>query len=764
MSTEHLATVLPLVTPRFHAPVRAVHDPSSVADYDDDYNTSAAPSAELVGPRSGEGARHGSPEASSRTDVQSRDRSEPRSSRRERRRHRHRDDTSAGSERGHHRSHHSRSQSSRERASSQGGGSRSPSEEVAEAGAAGAGERGAASSLARHPSGSSRSHARERHHGRHRHGGHRHHHSHHRQRDGRRGSDGTMGGEEPSSASVAGAPALGSTGSLLLLEGGAGGTLLRPQSVPEVLDPALREHPRRLSGDHGSAFGLDGTASVATLPASLFAGAAGGDTGSVGAAGFHAGRRPSLAGTVVSSATVGTAVASDVNVNPYLEPVRPDVSIAPAAVEQWVMQNFPFRVLFMNACLEPEAAPAAPVAAAAPAPPASTSSAPSPPAGPAEGAGAGALSARPSGRVLLPPLTRDASGAGPAAARSEPAAGVLPRPLAPLAPPVASTTAVQAPAPALVSEGAGSTTAAVATSVPAAPLAPRLSTAASGAQAPPPRPQVIMAMLFADIVGYSKLQEMQVLVFVEQFLGAVADLMESLPRRQQPVVRNTWGDAIYGVWKRVPDAGKFALLLSDLVLRVPWHEWGLPRGLNIRISLHAAPVHPVVDPVTRVRNYTGVHTSRAARIEPVTPPGCVYCSQAFAAISETLSVAAYETQYVGNVPLAKRYGVQPVYHVRWANTLYKEQSPRHVQQVVARSQRSSSVHMGAAVGAATAAAAALAGGPAAEAATASLAATAAQMTAARVDAGRAVPRLLAPADVGDAAAAAAAAAAPRAHS
>ncbi len=66
-----------------------------------------------------------------------------------------------------------------------------------------------------------------------------------------------------------------------------------------------------------------------------------------------------------------------------------------------------------------------------------------------------------------------------------------------------------------------------------------------------------------------------------------------------------------------------------------------------------------------LQNYTGVHTSRAARIEPITPPGCVYCSQAFAALSETLGAATYSCNYVGNVELAKAYGLQPVYHVRW---------------------------------------------------------------------------------------------------
>jgi class 3 adenylate cyclase len=109
-------------------------------------------------------------------------------------------------------------------------------------------------------------------------------------------------------------------------------------------------------------------------------------------------------------------------------------------------------------------------------------------------------------------------------------------------------------------------------------------------------------------------------------------------------------------------------MLSDLITKVPWHTLGLPNNLNIRISLHAAPVHVVTDPILRLKNYTGVHTSRAARIEPITPPGSVYCTQAFAAISEMLGVQSYECTYVGNVPLAKKYGMQPVFAVRWKSS------------------------------------------------------------------------------------------------
>ena len=61
--------------------------------------------------------------------------------------------------------------------------------------------------------------------------------------------------------------------------------------------------------------------------------------------------------------------------------------------------------------------------------------------------------------------------------------------------------------------------------------------------------------------------EMQVLTFVERFLGSVAALLEMLPSIgiKGCATKNTWGDAIYMVFSRVPDAGIVALLLSDLV-------------------------------------------------------------------------------------------------------------------------------------------------------------------------------------------------------
>ena len=170
------------------------------------------------------------------------------------------------------------------------------------------------------------------------------------------------------------------------------------------------------------------------------------------------------------------------------------------------------------------------------------------------------------------------------------------------------------------------------------------------------------ALLFADAVNFSKLTEAQIPVFVQDFLGAVGSLVARF--RPAPLLTNTWGDGLYLVYADVEAAGRFALDLSDLLNATDWTLRGLPADLNLRIALHAGPVYACTDPVTRKDNFIGTHVSRAARLEPITPPGQVYASQAFAALAAARRVADFTCDYVGQTPLAKKYGTFPTYHVR----------------------------------------------------------------------------------------------------
>ncbi len=172
----------------------------------------------------------------------------------------------------------------------------------------------------------------------------------------------------------------------------------------------------------------------------------------------------------------------------------------------------------------------------------------------------------------------------------------------------------------------------------------------------------IVAILFADAVGFSKLTETEVPRFMRHFLGAIARLCDKFSDRL--LAKNTWGDGLYFVFSDVDLAGNFALELSHLVATANWAAKGLPAGLSLRIALHAGPVYEFDDPITRSRSYTGTHVSRAARIEPVTPPGQVYASEAFAALAAAHRASGFVCDYVGQTPMAKGYGTLPTYHVQ----------------------------------------------------------------------------------------------------
>jgi class 3 adenylate cyclase len=91
---------------------------------------------------------------------------------------------------------------------------------------------------------------------------------------------------------------------------------------------------------------------------------------------------------------------------------------------------------------------------------------------------------------------------------------------------------------------------------------------------------------------------------------------------------------------------------------------GLPPNFNLRIALHCGPVYCGWNPVTNAPLYTGPHASRAARLEPITPPGQVYASSAFAAVAAANGAGDLLMRYIGRLPLAKNYGTLAVYHVR----------------------------------------------------------------------------------------------------
>jgi class 3 adenylate cyclase len=172
----------------------------------------------------------------------------------------------------------------------------------------------------------------------------------------------------------------------------------------------------------------------------------------------------------------------------------------------------------------------------------------------------------------------------------------------------------------------------------------------------------IVAMLFADMVGYSRLAEEQFPRYIEGFLGTVALRLKGSASR--PIFRNIWGDAMMFVFRDLLDAARYAVELRDLVRTTAWQEKGLPQELAVRIGLHVGPVYYAREPVLGRLNFFGTHVNQAARIEPITRAGNVYASEQFAALLLTQPDSGLDCRYVGEIVLPKEFGSYPIYHIR----------------------------------------------------------------------------------------------------
>ncbi|WP_206742636.1 hypothetical protein, partial [Acidisphaera rubrifaciens] len=91
---------------------------------------------------------------------------------------------------------------------------------------------------------------------------------------------------------------------------------------------------------------------------------------------------------------------------------------------------------------------------------------------------------------------------------------------------------------------------------------------------------------------------------------------------------------------------------------------GLPTFLTPRLALDHGALLPVHDAVQRADKYAGTTMTRAARIEPVTPPGRIYATEAFACEMALEPFPAVTCDYAGHTRTAKDYGVLPLYLVR----------------------------------------------------------------------------------------------------
>ena len=172
--------------------------------------------------------------------------------------------------------------------------------------------------------------------------------------------------------------------------------------------------------------------------------------------------------------------------------------------------------------------------------------------------------------------------------------------------------------------------------------------------------RALRAILFADFAGFSGLPEAALPTFTSEVLGSVAAVL----RRHAGSVcaRNTWGDGIFVILNSAAAAAAVATELQEALLAAERSlAWGRPGGL--RIGLHFAPVYEADDPVTGAPTFFGREVNCAARIEPITPVGGVYCTRPLAAMLAMEAPGRFNLTYLGRVDLAKGFATIPMYSI-----------------------------------------------------------------------------------------------------
>jgi class 3 adenylate cyclase len=174
----------------------------------------------------------------------------------------------------------------------------------------------------------------------------------------------------------------------------------------------------------------------------------------------------------------------------------------------------------------------------------------------------------------------------------------------------------------------------------------------------------VRSILFADYKGFSRLGERQLPLFMREVMGRIGRVLDGFGGHVE--YRNTWGDALYAIIDEPATAAQVALTLQHSLAELPAELVADHSSAGMRIGLHFGPVFVGVDRVTGAPLWYGGEVNRTARIEPVTPVGDVYCTEAFAAALLVGGCTDCDFASIGRHPLPKGFGEVELYRLSQA--------------------------------------------------------------------------------------------------
>ncbi|XYH97984.1 adenylate/guanylate cyclase domain-containing protein [Sorangium sp. So ce1128] len=173
-----------------------------------------------------------------------------------------------------------------------------------------------------------------------------------------------------------------------------------------------------------------------------------------------------------------------------------------------------------------------------------------------------------------------------------------------------------------------------------------------------PKPRTA-TILFMDVSGWSKLNAYKIHQYVTVAMPKLAGQLKGHD------FLNTWGDAIVATFNNAVDAAKSALNIRDFFIKADEHE-GVPEHLKCRIALHQGDLLLCHNAFIDREDIFGEAVHKAARLEPITAPGHIFCTKSVADSLNGMQGLAPKAWPLGTRKLAKDYGEIEVFVVTWS--------------------------------------------------------------------------------------------------
>lgn len=173
----------------------------------------------------------------------------------------------------------------------------------------------------------------------------------------------------------------------------------------------------------------------------------------------------------------------------------------------------------------------------------------------------------------------------------------------------------------------------------------------------------VAGILFADVVNSSAGKNDQQIVEVQRYLQ---EFVDNQVTSETCLFKNTWGDGVILACADPHDALEYSLKLRAWFKNRNWTRAGFPAPLQVRVGLHSERIHLEKKGGT-VSGVSGKHIVLTARIEPIVPPGHIYCTETFYLLVREETEGFIRFNDLGSRQLAKSFASSRLYEVLEGN-------------------------------------------------------------------------------------------------